>query len=48
MYGDALWTCAIEGGDEAVADVIAQELDLRADGSAFTLVCVLGVRWRGG
>ena len=39
VYGDALWTCAIAGGAEAAVDVIARELDLRADGSAFTLVC---------
>ncbi len=39
IYGDALWTCAIVEGPGAGADVIARDLDLRADGSAFTLVC---------
>jgi UDP-N-acetylmuramoyl-L-alanyl-D-glutamate--2,6-diaminopimelate ligase len=35
-YGDDLWTCAV---DEEGASVVARDLDLRADGSAFTLVC---------
>jgi UDP-N-acetylmuramoyl-L-alanyl-D-glutamate--2,6-diaminopimelate ligase len=38
-YGDALWTCAIDGAPGANADVVARDLDLRADGSAFTLSC---------
>jgi UDP-N-acetylmuramoyl-L-alanyl-D-glutamate--2,6-diaminopimelate ligase len=37
-YGDALWTCAVDDGAGAGADVLARDLDLRADGSAFTLV----------
>jgi UDP-N-acetylmuramoyl-L-alanyl-D-glutamate--2,6-diaminopimelate ligase len=36
-YGDALWTCAIDDGPGTDADVVARDLDLRADGSAFTL-----------
>ena len=39
LYGDDLWTCAVEEGAGAGAAVVARHLDLRADGSAFTLVC---------
>jgi UDP-N-acetylmuramoyl-L-alanyl-D-glutamate--2,6-diaminopimelate ligase len=39
LYGDDLWTCAVEDEDHTGASVVARELDLRADGSAFTLVC---------
>ena len=42
LYGDALWTCAVEAAATAAArppaDVLARDLDLRADSSAFTLV----------
>ena len=37
IYGDALWTCAIDDGPGTGADVVARDLDLGADGSAFTL-----------
>ena len=37
-YGDDLWTCAVDDGASGAA-VVARDLDLRADGSAFTLVC---------
>jgi len=36
LYGDDLWTCAV-GDTDAV--VVARDLELRADGSSFTLVC---------
>ncbi len=40
LYGDDLWTCCIDDGPApAGAAVAARELDLRADGSAFTLSC---------
>ena len=40
LYGDDLWTCAVvDGGDAPVADVQARDLELRGDGSAFTLLC---------
>ena len=38
-YGDDLWTCAVDDGADAGAAVTARDLDLRADGSAFTLAC---------
>ena len=38
-YGDDLWTCAVDDEGASGADVVARGLDLRADGSAFTLVC---------
>jgi UDP-N-acetylmuramoyl-L-alanyl-D-glutamate--2,6-diaminopimelate ligase len=42
VYGDDLWTCTVDDaapGAPASADVLARDLDLRADGSAFTLLC---------
>ena len=49
-YGDDLWTCAVDAGPAGAAsgaDVVARELDLRADGSTFTLVCPrLGIEER--
>ena len=38
-YGDDLWTCAVDEAAASGAAVVARDLDLRADGSAFTLVC---------
>jgi UDP-N-acetylmuramoyl-L-alanyl-D-glutamate--2,6-diaminopimelate ligase len=39
-YGDDLWTCAVEdGGVASGAAVVARDLELHADGSAFSLVC---------
>jgi UDP-N-acetylmuramoyl-L-alanyl-D-glutamate--2,6-diaminopimelate ligase len=38
-YGDDLWTCAVDEQGASGAVVVARDLDLRADGSAFTLVC---------
>ena len=38
-YGDDLWTCAIDDDGPSDAAVVARDLDLRADASAFTLVC---------
>ena len=38
-YGDDLWTCAVSEEGASGADVVARSLDLRADASAFTLVC---------
>ena len=38
-YGDDLWTCAIDDDGMSGAAVVARDLDLRADASAFTLVC---------
>ncbi len=49
VYGDALWTYAVEGSrsGEEPADALASDLQLRADGSAFTLrVPRLGVEQR--
>jgi UDP-N-acetylmuramoyl-L-alanyl-D-glutamate--2,6-diaminopimelate ligase len=37
-YGDDLWTCAVDEAGVSAA-VLARDLDLRADASAFTLVC---------
>ncbi len=46
-YGDDLWTCAVGDGSGAGAAVTAHDLDLRADGSAFTLACPrLGIEER--
>ncbi len=39
LYGDDLWTCAVEDEHASGAVVVARDLELRADGSAFTLVC---------
>jgi UDP-N-acetylmuramoyl-L-alanyl-D-glutamate--2,6-diaminopimelate ligase len=39
LYGADLWTCALEGGGEPAVAVAARDLELGADGSAFTLVC---------
>ncbi len=39
LYGDALWTCALADEPGADADVLAGDLELHADGSAFTLLC---------
>lgn len=42
VYGDDLWTCAVDDagpGAPVTADVLARDLDLRADASAFTLLC---------
>jgi UDP-N-acetylmuramoyl-L-alanyl-D-glutamate--2,6-diaminopimelate ligase len=38
-YGDDLWTCAVDEAGASGALVVARDLDLRADGSAFTVVC---------
>jgi UDP-N-acetylmuramoyl-L-alanyl-D-glutamate--2,6-diaminopimelate ligase len=38
-YGGDLWTCAVDGEGASGAAVIARDLDLRTDASAFTLVC---------
>ena len=38
-YGDDLWTCEVDEHGRSAAAVVARDLDLRADGSAFTLVC---------
>ena len=38
-YGDDLWTCAVDEEGGSAATVVARDLDLRADGSAFTLIC---------
>jgi len=38
-YGDDLWTCAIDDDGPSGAAVVARDLVLRADASAFTLVC---------
>ncbi len=38
-YGDDLWTCAVDEEGASGAAVVAHGLDLRADGSAFTLTC---------
>lgn len=38
-YGDDLWTCAVDEVGALNADVTARDLDLRADGSTFTLAC---------
>jgi len=39
LYGDDLWTCAVDEQGVSGAAVVARDLELRADGSAFTLVC---------
>jgi UDP-N-acetylmuramoyl-L-alanyl-D-glutamate--2,6-diaminopimelate ligase len=39
LYGDDLWTCAVEDGAVTGASVVARDLELRGDGSAFTLSC---------
>ncbi len=39
LYGDDLWTCAVDEHGASDAAVVARDLALRADGSAFTLVC---------
>ena len=39
LYGDDLWTCAVDEDGASGAAVVARDLELRADGSAFTLVC---------
>ncbi len=38
-YGGDLWTCAVDEEGASGADVIARDLQLRADGSTFTLAC---------
>jgi UDP-N-acetylmuramoyl-L-alanyl-D-glutamate--2,6-diaminopimelate ligase len=46
-YGDDLWTCAVDDSGASGAAVVARDLHLRADGSAFTLECPrLGVDTR--
>ena len=39
LYGDDLWTCAVDEQGASGAAVVARDLELRADASAFTLVC---------
>ena len=39
LYGDDLWTCAVDEQGPSGAAVVARDLELRADASAFTLVC---------
>jgi UDP-N-acetylmuramoyl-L-alanyl-D-glutamate--2,6-diaminopimelate ligase len=47
VYGDDLWTCAVDDVGATGADVVARDLDLQADSSAFTLVCPrLGLKER--
>lgn len=47
LYGEDLWTCAVDETGAFGAAVVARDLDLRADGSAFTLLCPrLGVQER--
>ena len=38
-YGDDLWTCAVDEEGASGAVVVARDLQLRADGSSFSLVC---------
>ncbi len=38
-YGGDLWTCAVDEEGASGAAVVARDLELHADGSAFTLVC---------
>jgi len=38
-YGEGLWTSAVDEEGVTGAAVVARDLDLRADSSAFTLVC---------
>jgi UDP-N-acetylmuramoyl-L-alanyl-D-glutamate--2,6-diaminopimelate ligase len=46
-YGDDLWTCAVDDGTGPGADVVGRDLELRADGSAFTMSCSrLGIEER--
>jgi len=47
LYRDDLWTCAVEEGGAGGAAVVARDLELGADSSAFTLVCTrLGLEER--
>ena len=39
LYGDDLWTCSVDEERASGAAVVARDLELRADGSTFSLVC---------